>query len=63
VTSASPSPCSSRERHPPLSTPECYARLESTDDAQIDGYIYPITSRVTGYAQRVTVDDNQVWIR
>ena len=36
-----------------------YARLESTDDAQIDGYIYPITSRVSGYVTRVTVDDNQ----
>ena len=36
-----------------------YARLESTDDAQIDGYIYPVTARVSGYVQRVTVDDNQ----
>ena len=36
-----------------------YARWESTDDAQIDGYIYPVTSRVSGYVQRVTVDDNQ----
>lgn len=36
-----------------------YARLQSTDDAQIDGYIYPITARVSGYVSRVTVDDNQ----
>jgi membrane fusion protein (multidrug efflux system) len=36
-----------------------YARLESTDDAQVDGYIYPVTARVSGYVQRVTVDDNQ----
>ena len=36
-----------------------YARFESTDDAQVDGYIYPVTARVSGYAQRVTVDDNQ----
>src|SRR5882672_6627330 len=36
-----------------------YARWESTDDAQIDGYIYPLTSRVSGYVQRVTVNDNQ----
>lgn len=36
-----------------------YARWESTDNAQIDGYIYPVTSRVSGYVQRVTVDDNQ----
>lgn len=32
---------------------------ESTDDAQIDGYIYPISSRVAGYCVRVAVDDNQ----
>ena len=36
-----------------------YAAWESTDDAQIDGYIYPVSSRVTGYVTRVTVDDNQ----
>jgi membrane fusion protein (multidrug efflux system) len=35
------------------------AGWESTDDAQIDGYIYPVTSRVSGYVERVTVDDNQ----
>lgn len=32
---------------------------ESTDDAEIDGYIYPVSSRVPGYVVRVTVDDNQ----
>jgi membrane fusion protein (multidrug efflux system) len=32
---------------------------ESTDDAQIDGYIYPVSSRVSGYVTRVSVDDNQ----
>ena len=36
-----------------------YAQWESTDDAQVDGYIYPLTSRVSGYVQRVTVNDNQ----
>ncbi len=36
-----------------------FAAWESTDDAQIDGYIYPVSSRVTGYVTRVTVDDNQ----
>jgi len=36
-----------------------YTAWESTDDAQIDGYIYPVSSRVTGYVTRVTVDDNQ----
>ena len=33
--------------------------FESTDDAQIDGYIYPVSSRITGYVTRVMVDDNQ----
>jgi membrane fusion protein (multidrug efflux system) len=36
-----------------------FAGWESTDDAQIDGYIYPVSSRVSGYVTRVTVDDNQ----
>jgi membrane fusion protein, multidrug efflux system len=36
-----------------------FAQWESTDDAEIDGYIYPVSSRVTGYVTRVTVDDNQ----
>jgi len=35
-----------------------FAAWESTDDAQIDGYIYPVNSRVSGYVTRVTVDDN-----
>jgi len=36
-----------------------FAMYESTDDAQIDGYIYPVSCRVSGYVVRVTVDDNQ----
>jgi membrane fusion protein, multidrug efflux system len=36
-----------------------FAAWESTDDAQIDGYVYPVNSRVSGYVTRVTVDDNQ----
>ena len=36
-----------------------YAGWESTDDAQIDGYINPISSRVAGYITNVYVDDNQ----
>jgi membrane fusion protein (multidrug efflux system) len=36
-----------------------FAPWESTDDAQIDGYIYPVSSRVGGYVTRVTVDENQ----
>jgi membrane fusion protein (multidrug efflux system) len=36
-----------------------FTAFESTDDAQIDGYIYPVSARVTGYVTRVTVDNNQ----
>ncbi len=36
-----------------------YAGWESTDDAQIDGYINPISSRVAGNVTKVYVDDNQ----
>jgi len=36
-----------------------FTSWESTDDAQIDGYIYPVSARVTGYVTRVMVDDNQ----
>jgi len=36
-----------------------FAAWESTDDAQIDGYIYPVSPRVSGFVTRVTVDDNQ----
>jgi membrane fusion protein, multidrug efflux system len=36
-----------------------FAAWESTDDAQIDGYVYPVSSRVVGYVTRVTMDDNQ----
>jgi membrane fusion protein (multidrug efflux system) len=36
-----------------------FTLYESTDDAQIDGYIYPISPRVAGFVTRVTVDNNQ----
>lgn len=36
-----------------------YGAWESTDDAEIDGYIYPVSSRVPGYVTSVMVDDNQ----
>jgi membrane fusion protein (multidrug efflux system) len=36
-----------------------YAVRESTDDAQIDGYIYPVSPRVGGHVIAVNVDDNQ----
>ncbi len=33
---------------------------ESTDDAEIDGHIYPINARVSGQVIKVSVDDGQV---
>lgn len=36
-----------------------FAAWESTDDAEIDGYIYPVSSRISGYVTQVFVDDNQ----
>jgi membrane fusion protein, multidrug efflux system len=32
---------------------------ESTDDAQIDGHLNPVSARITGHVQKVLVDDNQ----
>jgi membrane fusion protein (multidrug efflux system) len=32
---------------------------ESTDDAQVDGYIYPISARVDGHVNAVNYDDGQ----
>jgi membrane fusion protein, multidrug efflux system len=32
---------------------------ESTDDAQVDGHIYPVSARVGGTVVKVLVDDNQ----
>ncbi len=36
-----------------------YAVRESTDDAQIDGHIVPVSARVGGTVVKVNVDDNQ----
>ena len=33
---------------------------ESTDDAEIDGHIYPISARVSGQVIKVNFDDGQV---
>jgi membrane fusion protein (multidrug efflux system) len=38
---------------------ERYAAWETTDDAQVDGYIFPVSARVPGYVTRVPVDNNQ----
>jgi len=35
-----------------------YSVRESTDDAQIDGYIYPVSARVSGTAIQVNFDNN-----
>jgi len=35
-----------------------YAMRETTDDAQIDGYIYPVSARVSGTAIKVSFDNN-----
>src|SRR5271157_230501 len=35
-------------------------RWESTDDAEIDGHIYPISARVSGQVVKVNYDDGQV---
>src|SRR4029077_5682670 len=37
-----------------------FASYESTDDAEIDGYIYPLSSRVPGYVGRVTTAVNEL---
>ena len=35
--------------------------FESTDDAQVDVHLYPVSARITGYVQKVDVGDNQ-WV-
>ena len=37
-----------------------YSKRETTDDAQVDGHINPISARITGTALRVLHDDNDV---
>src|ERR1700720_3707228 len=34
---------------------------ESTDDAQADVHLYPVSARISGYVVKVNVDDNQ-WV-
>jgi membrane fusion protein, multidrug efflux system len=33
--------------------------FESTDDAQVDVHLYPVSARISGYVQKVSVEDNQ----
>ena len=35
--------------------------FESTDDAQVDAHLYPVSARISGYVQKVHVEDNQ-WV-
>lgn len=32
---------------------------ESTDDAQVDAHLYPVSARISGHVTKVNVDDNQ----
>src|SRR5881296_3459771 len=36
-----------------------FSSYETTDDAQVDAHLYPISARVRGYVIRVNADDNE----
>jgi membrane fusion protein, multidrug efflux system len=36
-----------------------FESYESTDDAEVDGHLMPLSTRVSGYVTKVNVDDNQ----
>ncbi|HZR66441.1 MAG TPA: HlyD family secretion protein [Terriglobales bacterium] len=36
-----------------------FSSYESTDDAQIDGHLNPVSPRISGHVQKLLVDDNQ----
>ena len=38
-----------------------FSGFESTDDAQVDVHLYPVSARISGYIQKVNVGDNQ-WV-
>lgn len=38
---------------------EYFQTYESTDDAQVDGHLMPLSARISGYVISVNVDDNQ----
>ena len=38
-----------------------FSSYESTDDAQVDVHLYPVSARVSGHVLLVNVDDNQ-WV-
>src|SRR6202040_265488 len=39
-----------------------FSSYESTDDAQADVHLYPVSARISGYVAKVNVDDNQ-WVQ
>ncbi|HTD24052.1 MAG TPA: HlyD family secretion protein [Terriglobales bacterium] len=39
-----------------------FGSYESTDDAQVDVHLYPVSARISGYVIRVNVEDNQ-WVQ
>ena len=36
-----------------------FGSYESTDDAQVDVHLYPVSARISGYVIKVNVNDNQ----
>lgn len=36
-----------------------FSSYESTDDAQVDGHLMPLSARISGYVSKVNVNDNQ----
>src|SRR5215475_8647067 len=36
-----------------------FSRYETTDDAQVDAHLYPVSARIRGYVIRVNADDNE----
>lgn len=39
-----------------------FASYQSTDDAQVDVHLYPVSARISGYVIKVNVNDNQ-WVQ
>src|SRR4029077_20417432 len=39
-----------------------FSSYESTDDAQADLHLYPVSARISGYVVKVNVEDNQ-WVQ
>src|ERR1700691_954776 len=36
-----------------------FSSYESTDDAEVDGHLMPVSARISGYVSKVNVNDNQ----